>query len=195
MALLVTNFSKGGAAILGKEIKKVNKICGKRLETILSEKGWKQKELAEALHMTPPTINDIIKGRANLTRDNADRVIKLFPEYNLSWLLGIDDPVSLLLGQDDDYYKYAVKEEDKETLLLKATFKSVRKEHVTAELKALSNLCKFAGYKTECDGETLFVITSTGNRLSFPIESLREIQEDAKAFLDYRLKKLVEKGR
>lgn len=180
---------------MGKEIKKVNPICGERLKTILTEKGWKQKELAEALHMTPPTINDIIKGRANLTRDRAEDVIKLFPEYNLSWLLGIDDPVSLLLGQDDDYYKYAVKEEDKDVLLLKATFKSERQKHITAELKALSNLCKFAGYETECDGETLSIITGDDKKVSFPIESLREIQEDSKAFLDYRLKKLVEKGR
>lgn len=180
---------------MGKKIKKINPICGQRLKTILNEQKMTQKELAKRLFMTSPTINDIINGRANLTRDNAERVIELFPEYNISWLLDIDDPVSLLLGKADDFYKYAVKEEDKEILLLKATYKSERQKYITAELKALSNLCKFVGYKTECDGESLSITTSQDEKVTFALGSLTELQEDAKAFIDYRLKKLVERGR
>lgn len=180
---------------MGKKIKKVNPICGQRLKTILTEQKMTQKTLAQRLFMTEPTISDIIHGRANLTRDNAEAVINLFPEYNISWLLGLDDSVSLLLGQDDDFYKYSVREEDKGTLLLKAVYKSERQKHVTAELEALSNLCKFVGYEAVYDGETLFITTNRNEKLSFALESLTELQEDVKAFLDYRLKKMVEKGR
>lgn len=70
---------------------KINPLCGERLKEVLREQDLTQSKLSKIMPLSQQTISHIIQGKANLTEANAKRIIELFPNYNLAWLLGIDD--------------------------------------------------------------------------------------------------------
>ena len=66
----------------------VNKVRGQNLRKVLAHYGMDQKELAERLHYSKEHISYIINGRRNLTLDIAEKVVDIFPEVRLEWLMG-----------------------------------------------------------------------------------------------------------
>ncbi len=169
---------------MGKKIKKVNPIPGQRLKKILTKEKKTSKWLCEHIYLTPPTVSDIINGRANLTRENAEKVIELFPNYNISWLLG-------LVG---DHLMYA-KDAEYNAIPLKAFYETIREQHISEDMKLLESISKYAGYNAEYICERLVLIDKNGEVSEFSLDQLKELQDDIKAFLQYRLQKLIEKGR
>ncbi len=77
---------------MGRPRRDIDAERGKRLKTIIEEQKITQKRLAELIHISPETLSNIINGKANLTEDNARRIVDLYPEYSLFWLLGLDRP-------------------------------------------------------------------------------------------------------
>lgn len=69
----------------------IDKKRGERLRTIARRKGVTQTELSEQLGCSPVHLSKIVTGSRNLTEDMAQKVVNLFPEYRLQWLLGYDD--------------------------------------------------------------------------------------------------------
>ena len=69
----------------------INPICGQRLKQICQEQGITQKQLHEKIHLSQQAISAIVKGKASLTGDIANKVIEVFPQYRIEWLLGYDD--------------------------------------------------------------------------------------------------------
>lgn len=62
--------------------------AGKRLEFIMNKLGLTQKEFAKTIGKTSPDINSIKNGRIkNISRDFAERIVSVYPEYNIVWVL------------------------------------------------------------------------------------------------------------
>lgn len=66
----------------------VNGIRGENLRKVLQYYGMDQKELAEKIGYTKEHISYIVNGRRNLTQEAAERIVSLFPNVNLNWLMG-----------------------------------------------------------------------------------------------------------
>lgn len=66
----------------------VNKVRGQNLRKVLVHYGMDQKELAEKLHYSKEHISYIINGHRNLTLDIAEKVVDIFPDVHLEWLMG-----------------------------------------------------------------------------------------------------------
>lgn len=69
----------------------VNTIRGERLGKLLSWYGIDQKDFAEGIGYTKEHISYIINGHRNLTIDAAERIVKMFPDIRIEWLMGYDD--------------------------------------------------------------------------------------------------------
>lgn len=69
----------------------VNAIRGKRLGELLSWHGIDQKDFAEKIGYTKEHISYIINGHRNLTIDAAEKIVKIFPDIRIEWLMGYDD--------------------------------------------------------------------------------------------------------
>lgn len=69
----------------------IDKTRGARLRTIALHEGITQTKLSEMIDCSPVHLSKIINGSRNLTEEMAQKVVSLFPEYRLPWLLGYDD--------------------------------------------------------------------------------------------------------
>ena len=83
---------------MGRKTVEKKPIRGKRLKTLCEELGVTQKELAEKIHLTPQTISKIVNGEANLTEENAKRVIAAFPGSSITF--------DLLMGYDQELMSF-----------------------------------------------------------------------------------------
>lgn len=83
---------------MGRKTVEKKPIRGKRLKTLCKEMGVTQKELAEKIHLTPQTISKIVNGAANLTEENAKRVIAAFPGSSITF--------DLLMGYDQELMSF-----------------------------------------------------------------------------------------
>ena len=69
----------------------IDKKRGERLRMIALREDITQMKLSELLDCNPVHLSKIVNGARNLTEDMARKVVSLFPEYRLQWLLGYDD--------------------------------------------------------------------------------------------------------
>ena len=69
----------------------IDKTRGERLRMIALREDITQTKLSELLDCNPVHLSKIVNGSRNLTEDMAQKVVSLFPEYRLQWLLGYDD--------------------------------------------------------------------------------------------------------
>lgn len=69
----------------------VNPEPGKRVKLLLEKEKMTHERLGELIGMSPQHISRIVNGHATLYEDVARRIIDVFPEYELSWLLGFSD--------------------------------------------------------------------------------------------------------
>ena len=69
----------------------IDKTRGERLRMIALREDITQTKLSELLDCNPVHLSKIVNGSRNLTEDMARKVVSLFPEYRLQWLLGYDD--------------------------------------------------------------------------------------------------------
>lgn len=69
----------------------INPICGDRLKQICREQGITQLQLSNMIHLSQQGVSAIVNHHASLTGEMASRVIDVFPQYRIEWLLGYDD--------------------------------------------------------------------------------------------------------
>lgn len=67
------------------ELKEIRK---KNLKKLISDKNMTQKEFAEKLGYSPEHINALINGRLPVSYRFAQKVVSVFPEARIGWLLG-----------------------------------------------------------------------------------------------------------
>lgn len=64
-----------------------------RIKIIMERENLKQKDLAESLNMEPQNFSRImISGK--VTEKTCRKIVTLYPEYRLEWLMGYDDSMT-----------------------------------------------------------------------------------------------------
>lgn len=169
-----------------------------RLEELLHDKGLHKYQLAELIHTSPQTISKACNG-IRLTKATVDEIVKLYPEYNASWLLGYDTALKYVADQEkrDASFKelYEILIGERKTPEIEKLYKE-RNAQRLADIKRLIPVIEYSGLNAELLGDNyLTVFDNEKNYDSFRFDKLTELEEDIKAFLKYRLQKLMEKGR
>ena len=67
---------------------KINVKRCERLKQIIDETKITQYHLAELTNISPQSISNMVRCKANVTEKTAKAVIDVFPEYNFDWLMG-----------------------------------------------------------------------------------------------------------
>ena len=76
---------------MGRKTVEINPICGKRVKQICEEQNITQKMLAKKIFLSEKTVSHMINGTSSVTRQTADAIHDLYPEYMTSWILGLSD--------------------------------------------------------------------------------------------------------
>ena len=66
----------------------LRKLRGDNLRKVLSSHGMSQSTLADKIGYTPEHVSYIVNGIRNLTLEAAEKVVDLFPDVRLDWLMG-----------------------------------------------------------------------------------------------------------
>lgn len=70
-------------------------ISAERLNLLLKEKKMKKQDLARKIPISVQTVSKWVNGKANITEDNAQRIVKVLMDnpdrYSVDWLLGKTD--------------------------------------------------------------------------------------------------------
>lgn len=66
----------------------LRKLRGDNLRQVLSSHGMSQSTLADKIGYTPEHVSYIVNGIRNLTLEAAEKVVDLFPDVRLDWLMG-----------------------------------------------------------------------------------------------------------
>lgn len=69
----------------------MRKLRGGNLRKVLLDYGISQADLAEKLNYSKEHISYIVNGHRNLTLDIAEKIVELFPDVRLEWLMGYDN--------------------------------------------------------------------------------------------------------
>ena len=77
---------------MGRPHRVINAIRGKRLKELIDDQCMTQKEFEKEINLSQQVISNIINGHAHLTDERAKEIIAKYPQYNLSWLLGLVGP-------------------------------------------------------------------------------------------------------
>lgn len=76
-------------------IKKLNQVPAERLNLLLQEKKMKKQDLAKLIPISVQTVSKWVNGKANITEDNAQRIVEILMEspdrFSVDWLLGKSD--------------------------------------------------------------------------------------------------------
>ena len=159
------------------------------IETLLSEQGLTGKALAAMIPTSEQTISKVRSG-IRISMPIARRINELFPEYNLSWILGESD--------------YKTNEEIKQ--LFDKVHEIEEREAVTKKndfFSAVANIAVYCGFGAQYDGKTLIIEERPRAYPDDDVEGINldvecdcyELIEDLVAFMNYRLQKAIERGR
>lgn len=154
-----------------------------RLNEIIREQNVTQKQLADLVKTTPQTINKACRGE-RLTKDMAESIVKAFPDagYNVAWLLG--------------YSRHkTIEDQERSIQLFKDTFEEVTIKRRAELTIVLAKLYLLAGFPTTYNAVSMTVKDHDGKSITLQMDELKELEDDIFAFLKYRLRKLIEKGR
>ena len=65
-----------------------------RIKELMKREGIKQVDLADSLEMEPQNFSRILRS-GKVTEKTCKKIVSLYPEYRLQWLLGYDDCMTL----------------------------------------------------------------------------------------------------
>lgn len=158
------------------------------LETLLAEQGIKKNALAKQIHTSPQTISKACNG-VRLTQSMAESIIKLFPEYNIGWLLG--------------YSTQKLKIDADKVFLKEAEAHQKARQHTETFFDTIARLGEDVGFETYFNGNCMIVEPSTELSeqgyepvtLTFQDGKLTDLQDDFVAFIKYRFEVIIKRGR
>lgn len=171
----------------------INKIPGQRLKVIIEEQEISQSELSRQIHLSQQTISRMIKGLASVTEQTADSVIKLFPQYRKSWLMGYDD---MKTGADSLREEFQ-KNQTENDLLLQGLICFAKLNHIDIcftspafqnpedpHHDSIENVLKWVR-----DGYT---ISSEGISAQLSLDEMNALQNEICDFVEFKLKRIIE---
>ena len=141
-----------------------------------------KKEFAELIPTSPQTISKACNG-VRLSKGLAIRICELYPEYNLAWVLGMSPN------------KY-VADENAAQAAFRQLFEERLMERERRFFEGVFYLADYAGFSCGFDGEKLSIAeNASAEPETFTQNELRELKEDVSAYMKYRVRKLLERGR
>lgn len=165
--------------------KKIKPAFSSNLEELLKEQGLRKNELAKKVYTTPQTISKACQG-IRLTKALAESIVKEFPQYNISWIMGYSN-----LKYKADVDKAVLAELEK---------------HIEADrnnesiFDTYSRLANDLGYETFFDGKIMTIEPPKEMEgynpvvLSFSNGKLRDLQDDISVFLKYLFEMIIKRG-
>lgn len=69
----------------------VDPVRGQRLKQILMNEGITQNQLSKMISLSQQQISLIVRGHTSLTPRVAKKVITVFPNYRIEWLLNFEE--------------------------------------------------------------------------------------------------------
>lgn len=70
---------------------KINPAWSQVIRRICLDQGISQVALSRSIHLSQQTVSKIAQGKASLTAETAEAIIKVYPEYRFQWLMGLDE--------------------------------------------------------------------------------------------------------
>lgn len=154
---------------MGKPRGILNPKQGERVALLVREQKIKNKELANRIFITPPTLSKIINGRAVLTEENARRIHSLFPEYSVEWLLGLVDYRNENLRP---LYEAA----------MQADIRNDPEKRLERHYRAVNDLAELAGYPMVSMGGERFMLIGKGEYADITFDDYERLCDE---ILDY----------
>ena len=161
--------------------KKYTVIMGVGLKELLKDQGITQKQLADKIPISQQTINKAATGK-QYTRKLAEDIQKLFPQYQLGWLLGTSD----------------FKTESEERSFWKSVDEFYRQERNDA-LIALINGTNYEFDDGSFWGDQSAPLLlkkkrSKAQAIEVNKEWLQELEEEVKALISYQCERAIRKA-
>lgn len=178
---------------MSKEGRKIKPAYSLNLETLIDEvridgKKITKKQLAKLINTSPQTISKACNG-IRLTKETAESIVNLFPDYNIGWLLG--------------YSNLKYKNDVGKMYLEQALVSQAARQHQEASLDTIARLANDTGFNTFFDGRIMTVEPNEDLKnqgfspvtLTFKDKALSNLQDDVYAFIKYRFEVIIKRGR
>lgn len=172
----------------------INPIPGQRLKQIIDEQGISQSELSRKIHLSQQTISRMIKGLASVTDQTADYVIKIFPQYRKSWLMGYDE---MKTGAESLAGAFQQNQTENE-LLMRGLISFAKLSDIEIGFTSpafqnpddphhdsIENILKWVK-----DGYT---ISSEGRSAQLTLDEMNVLQNEICDFVEFKLKKIIDR--
>ena len=157
------------------------KIMAVRLKELLKDQELTQKELAEKLYTSQQTISKAVTGK-QYTRATAEAIQKLYPQYQLGWLLGTTD----------------CKTESEERSFWKSADESCRRERYDALLSLINgtnyDLDDGSFWREQSARLLLKKKRSKAQAIEVNMEWLQELEEEVKALITFQCERAIRKA-
>lgn len=79
----------------------IDKVMGDRLMRIIREQGLSQAQFADAVGISPYTVNGIINLLQPMNEVIAERINKAYPQYGFLWLMNYDRYVDRFVASEE----------------------------------------------------------------------------------------------
>lgn len=153
--------------------KEIHVERGKRLKQLCDEQGISQQELSRRTNISQQNISCMVNGKANVTENTANIIVKEFPEYSFEWLMGYSD-----FKTSDEMRVYARDLADRVLM---------RNEHF---IQCIISMAEMRGYHIERNsGQTEYI---RDNIIYLDSAQMDRLAKEMMDFLELRLKWLCE---
>ena len=169
----------------------INPVRAERFKIIAQRENITQTQLANrdspyCIYLSQQGISRIMQQKSPLTEATAQRIIKVFPKYRLSWLLGIDDYMT-----ESDAFDGLVKKLDHEHDDNIVTARHLAKlRHIDFQLYSSGMVQDENGRFLDC-----FLVRKDGKQAYITYDDLTDLICDLAALTESRLTRLIEKSK
>lgn len=129
-------------------------LLADRIKQLRFDRGISQKLLSQAIEISPQTLNDIEKKRANATIERAISMAQFF-NVSLDYLVGLsDDPSVLQLSAFDNDPMMLLPSDEQELLLVYRSLSAADHKRLQELIKLLENVSKAYNFRYNISNES-----------------------------------------
>ena len=163
----------------------INPIRAERVKVLIQRENITQQEFATKIFQTQQNVSRIINLKTALTETTARDIVRAFPEYRLSWLLGIDD---YMTESDcfDGLMQRLDREHDDNIIVARHLSKL---HHIDFQLYSSGMIQDETGRHSDC-----FLVRKDGKQAYITYNDLTDLICDLAALTDSRITRLIEKN-
>lgn len=176
----------------GRQEAEYNKKSAERVKIVYTEQGITQNKLAEIINIQQSAISEMVHGKRKVTATTAQAIHSAFPQYSVSYLLGIDD------NKNDAEKNIAlINQAQKEGALLEAGLRFY------ASLKGFDISSPYERMPDRGQADEMlkhlkdgYLVTSkNGETCALSVKEMNQLENDVCDYVEYRLNRWIKKGR